>query len=530
MFPVSRRLNENRARRERGPFLPRGVRAGALVAGLFAAFAPLSAQEKTAAAAERNPGEAELRRSVVKIYTTRRGPDLFSPWRKAQASEVTGSGAVIEGKRVLTNAHVAMHASQILLQGNESSDRVEAEVEAIAPEMDLAILKLKNKDEAFLENRPPIPFAPKRPRVKDAVQVIGYPVGGTSQSTTQGIVSRIEFAEYSFGSAGVRIQIDAPVNPGNSGGPAIVDGKLVGVVFSRLREADNIGYLIPVEEIAIFFNDLRDGRYDGKPIFFDGLQTLENQAVRDRLGLTREQTGVMCREPVTGPVATGLAPLDVITNVAGQPVDNLGLVPAGDGLRFPFPWLFGLKPGVFEVPGTVLRGGKSQQVTFKLQDQNRFLIRKLGNGYPDYTIYGPLVFSPASQEMTGAVQANPQAATLLILRKSPLVTRRTDIRQDPDEELVIVSSRMLPHPITKGYSDPFLQVVREVDGTPIRNLKHLVETLSNAKGEFVEIRFAERATESLFFRRSDIVKHADSILEDNGIRSASSRPELKIKL
>ncbi len=59
----------------------------------------------------------------------------------------------------------------------------------------------------------------------------------------------------------MRVQVDAAINPGNSGGPAIVDGKMVGLIFSKLgRGADNIGYIIPGEEIDLFLKDIADGQ------------------------------------------------------------------------------------------------------------------------------------------------------------------------------------------------------------------------------------------------------------------------------
>ena len=40
---------------------------------------------------------------------------------------------------------------------------------------------------------------------------------------------------------------------------------MIGIVFSKLDKSDNIGYIIPMEEIAIFLKDIEDGHYDGKP-------------------------------------------------------------------------------------------------------------------------------------------------------------------------------------------------------------------------------------------------------------------------
>ncbi len=92
-------------------------------------------------------------------------------------------------------------------------------------------------------------------------------------------MSRIEFTGYNEGISGVRVQIDAAINPGNSGGPALVDGKMVGLIFSKLTQADNIGYIIPSEEIDLFLKDVADGTYDGKPAIHESLQTLENDAL-----------------------------------------------------------------------------------------------------------------------------------------------------------------------------------------------------------------------------------------------------------
>lgn len=154
---------------------------------------------------------------------------------------------------------------------------------AIAPGIDLAVLKLD--DETFFETHDPLARAKTLPEIKDAVLAYGYPTGGTSLSITKGIVSRIEFTPYNPPVAGLRIQIDAAINPGNSGGPAIVDDKMIGVAFSSLNSAQNIGYIIPNEEIELFLKDIEDGRYDGKPNFFDDLQTLDNLALRAFLKL-----------------------------------------------------------------------------------------------------------------------------------------------------------------------------------------------------------------------------------------------------
>ena len=229
----------------------------------------------------------QIRDLVVKIHAVHHTPDVLRPWTKNSPQQVKGSGVVIEGKRILTNAHVVRYASQIYVQPNQSAERIPARVEAMTPSMDLAVLKLD--DESFFDKRGTLPFAEELPRVKDNINVYGYPTGGSELSVTQGIVSRIEYTDYYFQTSGLRIQVDAALNFGNSGGPAVSDGKLVGLVFSLIQNAQSIGYLIPVEEIQLFLTDIADGKYDGKPQLYDYLQTVENRSVTPKTRASRRR-------------------------------------------------------------------------------------------------------------------------------------------------------------------------------------------------------------------------------------------------
>ena len=75
------------------------------------------------------PAASAVENAVVKIFATLRYPDPFKPWSKQAPQEITGSGVVIEGKRILTNAHVALYASQIQVQANQSGDKLSATIE-----------------------------------------------------------------------------------------------------------------------------------------------------------------------------------------------------------------------------------------------------------------------------------------------------------------------------------------------------------------------------------------------------------------
>lgn len=491
----------------------------AVVLSLWTVPRPVSAEDAS---------REGLHDSIVKISATLRQPDMFKPWSKQSPKEVSGSGIVIGGKRILTNAHVITYASQVFVEGNQSSEKVPATVEVFAPGIDLAVLKLE--DESFFEGRPPLPRRADLPEVKDAVMVYGYPTGGTSLSITKGIVSRIEFTGYSHQSSGVRVQIDAAINPGNSGGPALVDDKMIGLAFSGLRGADNIGYIIPTEEVELFLQDVADGCYDGKPAMFDQLQTLENDALRKSLKFEPRNIGMVVHEPAEpDDDSYPLKKWDIITKIGDHEVDNTGLVRAGDGLRMRFQYYIQKLVKDGKLPLTIVRDGKEMAIALPVKPHRDMLIEDLKGTYPPYFVYGPLVFSPVTSELATTIdRAGTSVQLVLGLIGSPLVTRRGDRPKFDGEELVVVASPMFPHRIAKGYSNPVTKVVREINGTKIKNLKHLVETLRDIDDAYVRIVFDDRNSETMVFDRKEVEAATEEILSDNGIRQQGSDDLLKV--
>jgi hypothetical protein len=81
---------------------------------------------------------------------------------------------------------------------------------------------------------------------------------------------------------------------------------------------------------------------------------------------------------------------------------------------------------------------------------------------------------------------------------------------------------MFPHRTTKGFEKTNYYAVAQVNGTPIRNLRHLAETLRDTADDRVAISFVEKETPVLVFDRREILDAADDILSENGIRKICS--------
>lgn len=275
----------------------------------------------------------------------------------------------------------------------------------------------------------------------------------------------------------------------------------------------------------MFLDDIKDGRYDGKPHMFDGVQKTENAAMRRRLGLPDDVGGLMVQSPYRSHEGYPLKQWDVITKIASHPLDREGNVQIRDDLRLSFLYLVPKLARNGKVNLTVLRDGKTIEVNLPVKVRRDLVLPYLHNDYPRYFIYGPLVFSQATQEIVTPHQA---LNALLRARGSPLLTRNQQETAFEGEQIVVVPSRFFPHRITKGYDDPVLQVVKEINGVPTRNLVHLVEMLRDAGGEFVEFRFASNHQATLVFRRTEIASSTEEILEDNGIRFQYSKDMVDI--
>jgi len=170
--------------------------------------------------------------------------DPLQPWQRSPQSKSTGTAFVIEGERLLTNAHVVKSAIDIRVRPHGSTRRFPAKVVCYAPDVDLALLELlgdsekadffkaedMNDKEATDDNdnsnnnnsiekrrrtTQSLEFATELPALQETVHVVGFPTGGRTICVTEGVVSRIDLY-----SRIVAIQVDSAINPGNSGGPA----------------------------------------------------------------------------------------------------------------------------------------------------------------------------------------------------------------------------------------------------------------------------------------------------------------------
>ena len=424
---------------------------------------------------------AEIRKSLVRISTTSQDPNYRVPWMPGKTSQGTGAGFIIEGKRILTNAHVVSNARFVSLERENDPRRYIARVQFIAHDCDLAVLSVE--DPAFFKDTKPLPFSNKIPQIESSVSVYGYPIGGKRLSVTTGVVSRIDFQTYSHTllDAHLVIQTNAAINPGNSGGPVLQDGKVVGVAFQGYSGdvAQNTGYMIPVPVINRFLTDIKDGRYDRYMDLSITTFPLLNPAHRRALGLPADDVGVVVGAVAAGGACDGILQVgDVILKIDGHTVGCDGFIEI-DGLRIEMPEIVERKLKGDTVVLDIVRNKQPKQVTVKFEHAWPYGIQ--ANQYETparYVLFGGLLFQPLNRDFMDAYQVDDLRLRYLF---NNYVT--DEIYKERPE--IIVLSAILPDPINTYLNDFRLSVVDEVNGKKIRTLNDLADAFAEPAEDYI---------------------------------------------
>ncbi len=139
---------------------------------------------------------------------------------------------------------------------------------------------------------------------------------------------------------------------------------MIGLAFSRLGgDSQNIGYIIPNEEVDLFLKDIADGHYDGKPGMHDELQTLENPALRAYLKLDKIASRAWsCIGPTRSDAVYPLKEWDVMTRIGDTPIDNQGMVKIDEDLRVNFNYMIQKVAKDGKLPLTLVRAGKTLKI------------------------------------------------------------------------------------------------------------------------------------------------------------------------
>jgi len=419
----------------------------------------------------------DIEKSVVKIYSAKQSYSFEEPWKSNSISRSTSTGFVIANKRIITNAHAVSNCRYLQVRFGNSSKKINAEVEFISDDYDLAILKFV--DEKELPELSPLEFESSL-NLKDKIVVYGYPMGGDKLSITEGIISRVQRSKYTFSQKTFTvIQTDAAINPGNSGGPIIKGDKVIGVAFQGIIGSSNIGYAIPSHIVNHFLNDIKDGVYEGIPTLGIKVLNLESSIHRKMLGMNEDETGILVKEVADySSLNEIIEKNDVILKIDNKEVGVDGSIEFSDNSRIGLGYILEHKKYGDDIKLEVLRGGKRLVKTIRLIEQKKTGVvdSYQSNALPSYYITSGFIFEKLSVNyLNKYLKANR------IPRNSPNdLIKLLEVAPDSLDEIVFIVS-VLPDLSNEGYQNLRNVGISKVNGVKVQNFNQFIKLLKKER-------------------------------------------------
>ncbi|PYL57806.1 MAG: serine protease [Verrucomicrobia bacterium] len=421
-----------------------------------------------------------IQKSLVRITSTEVEPDYRAPWNAGGLQRGIGAGFVIDGNRIMTNAHVVSNSRYLTVERDGDPNKYPAKVQFVANDCDLALITVDAPN--FYKNMVPLKLG-GIPELESTVSAYGYPIGGERMSVTTGIVSRIDFQLYTHSSidSHLAIQISAQINPGNSGGPVMQNAKVVGVAFQGYSGdvAQGVAYMVPTPVIRRFLKDIEDGHYDKYVDLGITYSKLQNPAQRKFLGLKEDGRGVLVTTVVAaGPCAKILREGDVLLAINDHPIASDASVEL-EGEHVEMPEVVERKFKGDTVKFDIWRDKQPASVKIVLSTVWPYFVQ--GHSYdvrPRFVVYGGLLFQPMSLDLIEAYQPTD----LRIRHYFDYFVLEQIYLEHPD---VIVLTNILPDPINTFLAPYRGGIVDEINGKKIRTLDELAKTFSEPTERFV---------------------------------------------
>jgi len=339
------------------------------------------------------PVQQQVKDTVVQVFAQISEIDMLQPFKTPAQYSATGSAFFInEHGDLLTNAHVVDQAKALWIQIPSLGKRIiRVDVIGVSPDRDVALLRVVAEDVKIIcQELGRVPYLTLGDSDlvfrSDEVLALGYPLGQQSLKSTTGVISGRE-QQY--------IQMSAPINPRNSGGPLLnMNGEVVGINSAGIMEAQNIGYIIPINDIKIILPDLYKIKLLRKP-FLGVLFNNANPCLTEYLG-NPQPGGCYVIEVVKDSTLykAGVQQGDMIYELNGHRLDVYGEmnVPWSEDKISLIDYVSRLAIGE-DVRLVVYRNGQRKELSVKFSQAELPPIRKIYPGYEtiDYEVYAGMV-------------------------------------------------------------------------------------------------------------------------------------------
>ncbi|MFC1834239.1 trypsin-like peptidase domain-containing protein [Thermodesulfobacteriota bacterium] len=426
----------------------------------------------------------EIETKVVRVFATKKANYYHKPWKTPNFASVRGSGFFFKDEQafpgekglILTNAHVVSMAQSLWVSNGREKRRYRVKPIGTCNMADFAVVQMEAREFGAYEERNgevvPLELGDSdKVRMGDKVQGWGYPLGGERISKSEeGEISRIEVNRYAYSrELWLMVQASLQQNRGNSGGPVLKEGKVVGIAFQGIRSGDRLNYFIPINLVRGLLPLLQKQeviprwRLIVQPLF---------ARLRDYYGLKSEDGGVLVDYviPDGGPHKFGLRAKDILIEIDGHRIDNFGDI-----------FFEPLRQKIYfrEILNRKMVG---DPLTVKvIRDQESLEIK--GEVTPSLPVLVPKVFTPANYFIFGGLGFVELTYNCLqTLGKSGVSLKEKywgEYPAKPNQKIVIISEVFPEYGLVK--TSPYLRRVKKINGEQVLNLEHLYKQIHALK-------------------------------------------------
>ncbi len=421
---------------------------------------------------------------VVRVLATKKSGYYHKPWKSPNFDTVAASGFFFEDEKnfpgmkglILTNAHAVAMAQSIKVSNGREKRRYAVTYLGIFNSADFAVLQMEPKELEAYEGRNgkvvPLELGDSDTlRVGDKVLGWGYPLGGERISKSEeGEISRIEVNRYTYSQEyWLMVQASLQQNQGNSGGPVLKNGKVVGIAFQGVSASDRINYFIPINLVRSLMPLLHQQQliprwqYEAQPMF---------PRLKDYYNLKPSQGGVLLNYlvPKGGPHKFGLRDNDILLEIDGHAIDNYGDIffePLGQKIYFEE--ILNRKKVGDPLTVKVIRKGKVREIK--------------GTVTPGLPRLVPKIFTRANYFITGGIGFVELTYNCIKnLGRSGRSYREKylgEFPKRPYQKIVIISEIFPEYGLVEP--SPYLGRVEKINGEEVLNIQHLYDTIQTFK-------------------------------------------------
>lgn len=402
--------------------------------------------------------QSSLKDAVVQIFSQIAEIDILEPQKTPNQYQVTGTGFFInEAGEIVTNAHVVSQAKAVWIQIPSLGKRqIDVEVVGVSPDRDIALLRVGQKGlDAIKQEIGKISFLvlgdSDAVHRADEILTLGYPLAQQGLKSTKGVVS---------GREKNLIQIDAAINPGNSGGPSINNaGHVIGINTAYQPKAQSVGYIIPINELKVILDDLRELKLLRRP-FLGILYNNASETLTKFLG-NPEPGGLFVVDVYEGSplYKAGVKRRDMIYELNGHRVDIYGELPWIEDKISIVDYVSQLKLGD-EVRIVLYREGQKKEIVFNFEQADQLPVHKIYPGYEeiDYEIIAGMLI----QEL--ALNHLP-----VLVNNSPGLAKYAEIKNQM--EAAVIVTHVFPNSLAqRSRSFGPGVIIKEINGQKVATL------------------------------------------------------------